>query len=71
MYCFWCGDKISNYEIYKRFEMARVLQCQRFMYLYKCKKCNKGYDYKNIKRHNFMFKIVLEQINNKNEIKPN
>lgn len=51
--------------------MARVLQCQRFMYLYKCDKCNKGYDYKNIKRHNFMFKIVLEQINNKNEIKPN
>ena len=71
MYCYWCGEKISSYEIHKRFEMACVSQCQKFMYLYRCDKCNKGYDYKNIKYHKSIYKFVLEQINNKNEIKLN
>ena len=59
MNCFFCGAKISNFEIDKKKRMARKAQSSRFIYLLKCNKCGKIFDYRHLQTHKELFKKTL------------
>jgi len=59
MNCFFCGAKILNHEINRKQKMAHISQCSRFIYLLKCNKCGKGYNYKFLQRHKETFSNTL------------
>ena len=45
MICFGCSAKISCSEINRKCKMAHISQCSRFIYLLRCNKCNKTFNY--------------------------
>ena len=59
MICFFCGAKILISEIYKNQKIAHISQCSRFIYLLRCNKCNKNFDYKYLQKHKELFKNTL------------
>lgn len=59
MNCFFCGAKILNFEINRKQKMAHISQCLRFIYLLKCNKCYKGFDYRHLRKHKELFNDTL------------
>jgi hypothetical protein len=63
MICFGCSAKISCYEIYEKRRIAATSQCSRFLWLFRCNKCNKTFNYLSFQKHKELFKITLIAIN--------
>jgi len=63
MICFGCSAKIPYSEIYKKRRMAAISQCSRFLWLFRCNKCNKTFNYLSFQKHKELFKKTLIAIN--------
>jgi hypothetical protein len=63
MICFGCSAKISYSEIYKKRRIAAVSQCSRFLWMFRCNKCNKTFNSLSFQKHKELFKITLIAIN--------
>ena len=59
MICFGCSAKIPYSEIYKKRRIAATSQCSRFLWLFRCNKCNKTFNYLPFQKHKELFKITL------------
>ena len=59
MICFGCSAKISCYEICKKRRIAATSQCSRFLWLFRCNKCNKTFNYLPFQKHKELFKKTL------------
>ena len=59
MICFGCSAKIPYSEIYKKRRMAAVSQCSRFLWMFRCNKCNKSFNYRYLQKHKELFKNTL------------
>ena len=66
MICFGCSAKISYSEIYTKRRMAAVSQCSRFLWMFRCNKCKKTFDYYSFQKHKELFKKTLIEINGRN-----
>jgi len=62
MICFHCGAKISNSEISKQRMRNRVGQCSR-LWVFRCDKCKKMFNYLSFQEHKELFKKTLIYIN--------
>ncbi len=62
MICFGCSAKISCSEIYKKRRIAATSQCSRFLWLFRCNKCNKTFNYLPFQKHKELFKKTLIDI---------
>ena len=56
--CFYCGAKISNSEINKQRMRNRVGQCSR-LWVFRCDKCKKMFNYLSFQEHKELFKKTL------------
>ena len=63
MICFGCSAKIPYSEIYKKRRMADISQCSRFIWMFRCNKCNKTFNYLSFQKHKELFKKTLIDIN--------
>ena len=63
MICFGCSAKIPYSEIYKKRRMAAISQCSRFLWMFRCNKCNKTFNYLPFQKHKELFKKTLIAIN--------
>ena len=63
MICFGCSAKIPYSEIYKKRKMAAISQCSRFIWMFRCNKCNKTFNYLPFQKHKELFKKTLIAIN--------
>ena len=63
MICFGCSAKIPYSEIYKKRSMAAISQCSRFIWTFRCNKCNKTFNYLPFQKHKELFKKTLIAIN--------
>ena len=63
MICFDCSAKIPYSEIYKKRRMAAISQCSRFIWTFRCNKCNKTFNYLPFQKHKELFKKTLIDIN--------
>ena len=63
MICFGCSAKIPYSEIYNKRRIAATSQCSRFLWLFRCNKCNKTFNYLPFQKHKELFKITLIAIN--------
>ena len=63
MICFGCSAKIPYSEIYKKRRMAAISQCSRFLWMFRCNKCNKTFNYLSFQKHKELFKKTLIDIN--------
>ena len=63
MICFGCSAKIPYSEIYKKRRMADISQCSRFIWMFRCNKCNKTFNYLPFQKHKELFKKTLIDIN--------
>ena len=66
MICFGCSAKIPYSEIYKKRRMAAISQCSRFIWMFRCNKCNKTFNYLSFQKHKKLFKNTLIEINGRN-----
>jgi hypothetical protein len=62
MICFHCGAKISNSEINRQRMRNRVGQCSR-LWVFRCDKCKKMFNYVSFQQHKELFKKTLIYIN--------
>lgn len=62
VYCNYCGKQITAREIRKQCRRVRTSHCLRFLYMYTCECCNKGFDYRRIINHKKIFNETLTQI---------
>ena len=62
MICFGCSAKISNSEINKQRMRNRVGQCSR-LWMFRCDKCKKMFNYVSFQQHKELFKKTLIEIN--------
>ena len=60
--CFYCGAKISNSEINRQRMRNRVGQCSR-LWVFRCDKCKKMFNYLSFQEHKELFKKTLIYIN--------
>jgi hypothetical protein len=67
MICFGCSAKIPYSEIYKKRRVAAISQCSRFLWLFRCNKCNKTFNYLPFQKHKELFKKTLVAINGDTE----
>ena len=67
MICFGCSAKIPYSEIYKKRSMAAISQCSRFIWMFRCNKCNKTFNYLPFQKHKELFKKTLIAINGDTE----
>ena len=63
MICFGCSAKIPYSEIYNKRRMAAISQCSRFIWTFRCNKCNKTFNYLPFQKHKELFKKTLIAIN--------
>ena len=63
MICFGCSAKIPYSEIYNKRRIAAVSQCSRFLWMFRCNKCNKTLNYLPFQKHKELFKKTLIAIN--------
>ena len=63
MICFGCSAKIPYSEIYNKRSMAAISQCSRFIWMFRCNKCNKTFNYLSFQKHKELFKKTLIAIN--------
>ena len=63
MICFGCSTKIPYSEIYNKRRIAAVSQCSRFLWMFRCNKCNKTFNYLSFQKHKELFKKTLIDIN--------
>ena len=67
MNCFYCGTQISNGAINSARRRARVSQCPRFSYRWRCGQCKQTFNYeclyKSLLKHRELFKNTLIEIN--------
>lgn len=63
MICFGCSAKIPYSEIYKKRRIAATSQCSRFLWMFRCNKCDKTFNYLSFQKHKELFKITLIAIN--------
>ena len=63
MICFGCSAKIPYSEIYKKRRMAAISQCSRFLWMFRCNKCNKTFNYLSFQKHKELFNKTLIAIN--------
>ena len=63
MICFGCSAKISYSEINIKRKIAHISQCSRFIYMFRCNKCNKTFNYLSFQKHKELFKKTLIAIN--------
>jgi hypothetical protein len=63
MICFGCSAKISCSEINRKRKMAAISQCSRFIWMFRCNKCKKTFDYYSFQKHKELFKKTLIEIN--------
>jgi hypothetical protein len=59
MFCFGCSAKIPYYEIYEKRRIAAVSQCSRFLWMFRCNKCNKTFNYLSFQKHKELFNKTL------------
>ncbi len=62
MICFGCSAKIPYSEIYNKRRIAAVSQCSRFLWMFRCNKCNKTLNYLPFQKHKELFKKTLIDI---------
>jgi hypothetical protein len=62
MICFGCSAKISNSEINRQRMRNRVGQCSR-LWVFRCDKCKKMFNYLSFQQHKELFKKTLIYIN--------
>jgi hypothetical protein len=63
MICFGCSAKISSSEINRKRKMAAISQCSRFIWMFRCNKCNKTFNYLSFQKHKELFNKTLIEIN--------
>lgn len=61
IFCLYCGTIIPELEKLKRRHMYRG-KCQRFVHMYICMCCGKGFNYHKLINHKVLFKNTLKML---------